>query len=112
MASAEIKKHINNLFNGDCYELLRELDNNSVDLIVSSPPYNIGKKYEQRANLNEYLARQNAVLKECHRVLKPTGSIFWQVGVYVDNNGGHVPLDMKFFDILDSFGMSMRNRIV
>ncbi len=105
-------KYINNLFNGDCYELLKNLDDNSVDLIVSSPPYNIGKSYEQRQNLNEYLEKQSAVLKECHRVLKPTGSIFWQVGVYVDGDGGHVPLDIKFFNILDSFGMSMRNRIV
>jgi adenine-specific DNA-methyltransferase len=105
-------KHINNLFNGDCFDLLKELDNESVDLVVSSPPYNIGKSYERRVSLDEYLKNQEAVLKECYRVLKPTGSIFWQVGTYVKNDGGHVPLDAKFFNILDSFGMSMRNRIV
>ena len=112
MKKGKMNKHINNLFNGDCFDLLKEMDDNSVDLIVSSPPYNIGKKYEQRANLEEYLKKQEQVLKECHRVLKPSGSIFWQVGVYVDNDGGHVPLDIKFFNIFDSFGMSMRNRIV
>jgi adenine-specific DNA-methyltransferase len=100
------------IHNGDCLELLQKTPTNAVDVVVSSPPYNIGKSYEKRANLAEYLALQEEVLKECHRILKPTGSIFWQVGVYVDDHGGHVPLDIKFFDILDRFGMSMRNRIV
>lgn len=112
MKARNTNKHLNKLYLGDCFDLLTNLDDSSVDLIVSSPPYNIGKKYEERANLNEYLDRQEKVLKECHRVLKPTGSLFWQVGVYVDDSGGHVPLDIKFFGILDSFGMSMRNRIV
>jgi adenine-specific DNA-methyltransferase len=106
------KKDLNRLHNGDCFEFLKTVDSNSVDLIVSSPPYNIGKEYEDRSCLKKYLANQEAVLKECFRVLKDTGSIFWQVGVYVDDHGGHVPLDIKFFEIFHSMGMSMRNRMV
>ena len=105
-------RHMDTVFNGDCLDLLLNLPDQCVDTIISSPPYNIGKEYECRSNLKDYLAQQKKVLQQCHRILKPTGSIFWQVGVYVDKDGGHVPLDIKFFDILDNFGMSMRNRIV
>jgi len=103
---------LNQIVNCDVRQLLTELPNNCVDTIISSPPYNIGKEYEKRINLDLYLKEQYEVLRDCYRILKTTGSIFWQVGVYVDKFGGHVPLDIKFFEIFDSFNMSMRNRIV
>ena len=99
------------LYNGDCLELLRELKDESVDTIVSSPPYNIGKEYENRKHLDSYLKSQSEVLKECYRVLKPTGSIFWQVGSY-SLNGSLIPLDVKFFPIFENLGMISRNRII
>ena len=39
------------LFDGDCGEFLKDIPSNSVDLIITSPPYNIGKKYEKKNNL-------------------------------------------------------------
>lgn len=102
---------LDRIVNGDCLDLLRSLPNESVDLVVSSPPYNIGKEYEARRQLDHYLEEQSEVLKECHRVLKPTGSIFWQVGSY-SNKGTLIPLDIKFFPILESLGMQPRNRII
>lgn len=102
---------LNRIFNGDCLDLLRSLDDASVDLVVSSPPYNIGKEYEARKELEHYLEEQRCVLRECHRVLKPTGSIFWQVGSF-SYKGTLVPLDVKFFPILEGLGMQPRNRIV
>jgi adenine-specific DNA-methyltransferase len=96
---------------GDCLELLREVPEESVDLVVSSPPYNIGKEYESRQNLKTYLEQQTAVLSECVRVLKPSGSLFWQVGAY-SSDGTLIPLDIRFFPILEDLGMYPRNRIV
>lgn len=96
---------------GDCLEMLRLLPSDSVDLVVSSPPYNIGKEYESRRALDVYLKEQEAVLAECARVLKPTGSIFWQVGSYADR-GMLIPLDVKFFPILEDLGLIPRNRMV
>ena len=101
----------NQIFNGDCLELMKKLPEKSVDLIVSSPPYNIGKDYEKKRALNIYLDEQREVLSECHRILKDTGSIFWQVGAY-SNKGMLIPLDVKFFPILEDLGMIPRNRII
>jgi adenine-specific DNA-methyltransferase len=82
-----------------------------VDLVVSSPPYNLGKEYESRKALEYYVEEQSLVLQECWRVLKNTGSIYWQVGSYSDN-GILIPLDIRFFPILERLGMRPRNRIV
>lgn len=95
---------------GDTLDLLKSLPNECLDLVVSSS-YNLGKEYEAKKALEHYLEEQEAVLRECHRCLKDTGSIFWQVGAFSDR-GALIPLDIRFFPILESFGMIPRNRIV
>ena len=102
---------IDKLFSGDCMQMLQSISDESVDLVISSPPYNIGKEYENRSPLNDYLDEQSKVLRECYRVLKKTGSIFWQVGSY-SNKGTLIPLDIKFFPIFERIGMFPINRIV
>jgi adenine-specific DNA-methyltransferase len=99
------------LYLGDCMDLLKQIPDNSVQLVVTSPPYNIGKEYEKRQRLPSYLDFQEKVIKECYRVLKPEGSICWQTGNYVDN-GSIIPLDIVMYPIFDRLGMKMRNRIV
>lgn len=109
----QIQKHdfpLDQIFLGDCLTFLRSLPEKCVDLIVSSPPYNLGKEYEARKALDLYLEEQTVVLKECVRVLKPTGSLFWQVGAFSDK-GMLIPLDIRFFPILESLGLIPRNRI-
>ena len=96
---------------GDCLAWLKTLPSESVDCVVSSPPYNIGKEYEVRVALAHYLDFQREVLAECVRVVKPTGSLFWQVGAY-SLNGSLVPLDIRFFPMLEDLGMIPRNRII
>ncbi|OBF06215.1 modification methylase [Mycobacterium sp. ACS4054] len=96
---------------GDCLTWLKDVPDESVDLVVSSPPYNIGKEYETRRALDLYMSEQADVLAHCARVLRPTGSIFWQVGSY-SIKGQLIPLDVKFFPILEELGMQPRNRIV
>ncbi|WP_017305695.1 DNA-methyltransferase [Spirulina subsalsa] len=102
---------INALYLGDCLTFLRSLPDQSVDLILSSPPYNLGKEYESRKALDLYLTEQRKVLKECARLLKSSGSIFWQVGAF-SQSGSLIPLDIRFFPILESLGLYPRNRIV
>ena len=91
-------------------DLMRSLPDKTVDLVVSSPPYNLGKEYEKRKELEIYIEQQTAILKECVRLLKDTGSVFWQVGSFSED-GMLIPLDVRFFPVLESLGMLPRNRI-
>ncbi|MDX2176723.1 MAG: site-specific DNA-methyltransferase [Candidatus Sumerlaeia bacterium] len=99
------------VFEGDCLELLRTVADGQVQLVVTSPPYNLGKEYEKRSSIDQYVAWQSQVIRECLRVLKPEGSICWQVGNYVDN-GSIIPLDIVLYPVFASLGMKMRNRII
>src|SRR5438093_11015793 len=80
------------VFSGDCLEFLKGISDRTFQLVVTSPPYNLGKEYEKRIHLDDYVRQQRQVIRECVRVLKPTGSICWEVGNYVDN-GMIIPLD-------------------
>lgn len=99
------------LFQGNCLDLLASIPDKAIQLVVTSPPYNIGKSYEKRAPLERYLAQQEVVIRECVRVLTDTGSICWQVGNYVGKDE-IVPLDIPLYSIFKNFGLKMRNRIV
>ena len=99
------------LFHGDCLDLLQGMPDRCADLVVTSPPYNIGKAYERRLDLEEYLKQQARVIRECTRILSPRGSICWQVGNYVAD-GAIIPLDTVLYPIFAGAGLKMRNRIV
>jgi len=99
------------LHHGDCLDLLGKVPNGLVRLIITSPPYNIGKRYERRVKLEEYLAGQARVIKECVRVLADDGSLCWQVGNFVDDNE-IVPLDTALWPTFHDLGLRLRNRIV
>jgi len=99
------------LFEGDCRDLLADIPDGFVRLVVTSPPYNLGKPYETRLEMGEYLSQQREIIRECVRVLDERGSICWQVGNYV-KNGEIVPLDIVLYPIFASFGLHLRNRIV
>jgi adenine-specific DNA-methyltransferase len=95
----------------DCLNLLRQCPDESIQLIVTSPPYNIGKEYEKKLRLDAYLEQQAKVIRECVRVLSRKGSICWQVGNYVDS-GSIIPLDTVLYPIFTDLGLKMRNRII
>lgn len=100
------------LWQGDAENFLRGLPNEPLfDLIVSSPPYNIGKEYEARMGLDKYLEWQARIIAELIPRLKKGGSICWQVGNYVDNNE-IFPLDIEFAPIFKQHRLQLRNRIV
>ena len=95
----------------DNLDFMRDLAGGSMQLIVTSPPYNIGKRYEKRSPFEVYLDSQAAVIAECVRLLDPSGSLCWQVGNHVVD-GEIVPLDMVLYPIFRRHGLKLRNRIV
>jgi adenine-specific DNA-methyltransferase len=105
------KGNLATLYLGDCLDFLSQIPDRSIQLIITSPPYNIGKEYEKRLEIKEYIFQQRQVINECIRVIKDEGSICWEVGNYVDN-GEIIPLDILLYDCFKSKGLQLRNRIV
>lgn len=115
--SAKIAAHYRSdvdatLYFGDRLDLLREVPKEAARLVVTSPPYNIGKKYEKRIGFDAYLKQQRDTLRECVRVLAPNGSLCWQVGNHVADDGEIYPLDVFIYRICKRLGLTLRNRIV
>ncbi len=72
-----------NIILGDCLKELKNIDSNSVDLIVADPPYNVGKDYGNKSdqqNFDNYLSFSKEWLTECHRILKENGTIYVFIG--------------------------------
>ncbi len=99
------------LLEGDTLESLKKIPSATIQLIITSPPYNIGKEYETQVELDHYLDSMKPIAKELSRVLSDGGSLCWQVGNFVDS-GEVFPLDIHFYPIFKSLGLSLRNRIV
>lgn len=96
---------------GDSLDSLKSCPNGFAKLIITSPPYNIGKEYETQTKLDHYLARLQPILDELVRVLAHGGSLCWQVGNYVDQSE-IFPLDIWFYPIFKQLGLQLRNRII
>jgi adenine-specific DNA-methyltransferase len=95
----------------DNIEYMRALPKESMHLIVTSPPYNIGKAYEKRTSREVYIEEQSATIAEAVRLLNSKGSICWQVGNHVDE-GEVFPLDIILYDLFKNHGLKLRNRII
>lgn len=97
------------IYNQDCLEGMRSLKENSIDLTVTSPPYNIGKEYENKLSFKDYTVWMGKVIKEVARVT--SGSVVFQMGNYV-NDGVVIPLDCALFNTFIENGLIPRNRII
>jgi DNA modification methylase len=102
-----------NVIHGDANVTLDKVSNKSIQLIVTSPPYNIGKEYERECpkNLNEYVEWLSPIVKKVCDKISDDGSICWQVGNYV-KNGEVFPLDYYFYDLFIKNNLKLRNRII
>ena len=101
----------------DCRRFLASIPSASTQLVLTSPPYNIGKSYErQKSSVKAYVDLQRVAIQESVRILKKGGSLCWQVGNYVNGDGQIIPLDMLlwsvFSEFVDSRILQLRNRIV
>lgn len=97
--------------NGDCLTVLKKIEDGKFDLILTSPPYNVGKSYETKTSIEKYLETQEEIISELVRTLSNKGNLCWQVGNYVDK-GEIFPLDIFYYQIFKKHGLKLRNRIV
>ncbi len=100
----EIKK-------GECLTVLKKIEDSKFDLILTSPPYNVGKSYETKTSIEKYLETQEEIIDELVRTLSDKGNLCWQVGNYVDK-GEVFPLDIFYYQIFKKHGLQLRNRII
>lgn len=105
------------LFHGDRLILLERIarSGSAAELVVTSPPYNVGKEYEEPLTLKEYVEGQRETIAACLEILSPTGSICWQVGHYIHGSGRDkeaYPLDLVLYPVFKEFDLMLRNRIV
>lgn len=73
----------NNIYQGDCVELLGRLDKRSVDLVFADPPFNIGYEYDvydDKQQTDDYLKWCRQWIKDVHRCLKPNGTFWLAIG--------------------------------
>ncbi|WP_455042908.1 DNA-methyltransferase [Leptotrichia buccalis] len=125
MFDKEILKKTNNsikIHHGDSLELLKNLPDDSVDMIITSPPYCMGKEYENLSDDEEsFIKKHKIILPEATRILKKGGSLCWQIGYHVKNSE-IIPLDILVYNIITTINiklkeekkpeMKLRNRIV
>ncbi|MGD9562929.1 MAG: DNA methyltransferase [Pyrinomonadaceae bacterium] len=97
--------------NAECLKSLRKIESAKFDLILTSPPYNVGKEYETKTSIEKYLQSQEPIIDELVRTLSDQGNLCWQVGNYV-NRGEIFPLDIYYYRIFKKHGLKSRNRII
>jgi DNA modification methylase len=99
------------IVNGNSLKTLKSIENGKFDLIITSPPYNVGKSYETKTSIEKYLETQEDIINELVRTLSDKGNLCWQVGNYVDK-GEVFPLDIFYYQIFKKHGLKLRNRII
>lgn len=96
----------------DAMCFLAALESGSADLVVSSPPYFMGKEYDTSCNVDDFIAVHQHLLEQLVRIVRPGGSICWQVGHHVSRNV-EIPLDAIVYSVFSkSEYLKLRNRIV
>ena len=101
------------LHSGDIKKVLSRLKPKEMfDLVVTSPPYNIGKEYESKIDFQTYLDWQESIIDEIVPRLKESGSICWQVGNYIPSQGSIYPLDIALHSVFLKHDLKLRNRII
>ncbi len=96
---------------GDSLTILKKIEDGKFDLILTSPPYNVGKSYETKTSIESYLQSQEGIIEQLVRTLSDQGNLCWQVGNYVDK-GEIFPLDIYYYPIFKKHGLQLRNRII
>lgn len=106
----EVPSGVRNTIFCQSSEEMPQLPDNSVALMVTSPPYNVGKDYDGDLSLEEYLGLLGRVFEETYRVLEPGG----RVAVNIANLGRkpYLPLNHLVAGVLDDIGFFLRGEII
>ncbi|MES0055182.1 site-specific DNA-methyltransferase [Mesorhizobium sp. M0078] len=101
------------ILTGDALQILNAVGNKSCSLLITSPPYNIGKIYERekKRDINSYVDWVSPIFKLAIEKIADDGHLCLQVGAHL-RNSEVFPLDYYFYKMLFDHGMKLRNRII
>jgi len=104
------KEFLDKIIVGDAREVLKKIPDQSVHLMVTSPPYNVGKDYDEDLTLEEYLDFIEDVMKEVYRVLVWGGRVCFNVA----NLGRkpYIPLHAYLIERFEKIGFLLRGEII
>lgn len=87
------------IYKRDCIEAMKEIPDGVIDTTITSPPYNIGKEYEELNHLDDYLKWCETWIKQIHRITKSNGTFWLNIGyLEVENKGLAVPIPYLLWD--------------
>ena len=105
MVTRDLRSIEDHIVRGEAVETLATFPDNSVDLIHTSPPYNIDRPYESsssdKSSVVDYLDFLRRVIEQLKRVVRPGGSIFWQTGYTQDEDSPSeiIPIDFLSYEM-------------
>ena len=106
---------------GDCHDVLKNMKSETIDLMVTSPPYYNARKYSQWKNINEYMQDMEKILIECYRVLDNHRVFVFNVGDIFDNDNLYtkstwgkrrLPLGAYFINLFEKVGFTFVDDII
>lgn len=103
---------VQQLVNDDSTEFMKGMESGSVDLILTSPPYNAGKEYEPDLTLDEYLMSAERWISCIPRLLTSTGALWLNVGYFKPTEAQAVPLTYLYYPLLIRHGLHMLQEVV
>lgn len=87
------------IYQKDCMQAMKEIPDELIDLTITSPPYNIGKEYEELAELDDYLGWCKDWIEEVHRITVDNGTFWLNIGyLEVEGKGLAVPISYLLWD--------------
>ena len=104
-----LENYVDRIINGDCVEVMKEMPENCIDLVVTSPPYGVGIEYDvynDETNIDEYLSFTEKWLKEVYRLLKDDGRIAVNIPyeINLQDKGGRVLICSEVWQVMKKIG--------
>jgi site-specific DNA-methyltransferase (adenine-specific) len=104
-----IEEVLNQVIVGDCVEVMSKLPNNSIDLVITSPPYSVGINYDvydDNTTINQYLEFSEKWLNETYRILKDDGRICVNVPYEINlkERGGRIFVVSEIWNVMKKLG--------
>ena len=110
-SQSSIKSISNKILHGDTLKILKKIPSETINLIITSPSYMLGKEYDSDTTWEDYKKFHFEVIKECHRVLTKNGALYWNVA-QTPVNGEMLPLGAIYYTILKDANFYLKNWII